>query len=905
MQFVEAPNNFYLGARIDPETGQVIENDIVYYDARDLTTHAVILGMTGSGKTGLAITILEEAVIDGIPNIIIDPKGDITNMLLAFPDFDAQYFLPWINPEDATREDHTLEQHAQVVADRWRKGLADWGITNDRVQEYRRAARFSIYTPGSEAGLPISILQSFAAPAQGWAGNEEALREQIADLVTAILGLVGVDGRPVESREHILLSNIFEFNWRNNVDLSMEQLILQVQKPPFAKLGVLDVENIFPEADRFKLAKSLNNIIATPSFQNWMQGEPINIPSLLYTPDGYPRSTIFYLAHLNDAERQFIITLLLDSIISWMRTLSGSTSLRTLIYIDECFGMMPPYPRNPPTKDPIMRLLKQGRAFGLGLILGTQNPKDIDYKGLSNAGTWFIGKLQTENDKQRVLEGLDSARDATSALDLNKVASLIGRLGTRQFIMHNVHEQETPILMTTRWTMSYLRGPLTRPQISQLMANQRGLYSPAQPQASYPSYLPPQASYPVSQQPAYAQPPAPAAPSVPPTYSVGAVSPQPAQTTPQAVPQASDVPPGFSAIPPMLPTSIYQYYLPTDYTVEQAIYQWESWTRQPAVKVQTYQHLLYRPALLAQAVVRLIHRTTNTSDLFTYAFVVPTLPRVPYLNWAEYQTQPFDPHTLDREPFAQACYADVPSALATGTGFKDLQNNLIDWLYQNVALTTYYNPVLKLYSSPGESRRDFTVKVQAVARQERDKEVDQVAARYDQRLAALEARYQKKQARLAAEKEELSARKQEELLTAGESLMQLFKGRAYYTLSRTSRMRRYTTMSHDQVGMLEGELEQIRAQFEATQQEMEQALQAVQEKWRNAARQIEEMPIRPYKKDITVVLFGIGWVPYWDVLINDTRLYLPASSSGLSQAQDPTLYGGGYTGGYSDSGQSW
>ncbi|HEC23460.1 MAG TPA: DUF87 domain-containing protein [Chloroflexi bacterium] len=931
MRFVEAPTNFYLGARVDPETGQVIPDDVVYYDSRDLTTHGVILGMTGSGKTGLGVVILEEAVIDNIPVLVIDPKGDITNMLLAFPDLTPEYFKPWVNPEDALRADQALDDYARTVAEMWREGLAQWGITNERIQTYRYGARFSIYTPGSTAGLPISILRSFAAPREGWQGNEEILRERISGIVTAILGLIGIDARPVEDPEHILLSNILEYNWRNGVDLSLEQLILQVQKPPFSKLGVMDVETILPEKERFKLARSLNNIIAAPNFQNWIQGEPIDIPSFLYTPEGTPRCSIFYLAHLNDAERQFIITLLLEELISWMRSLSGSTSLRALVYIDEVFGMIPPYPRNPPTKEPIMRLLKQARAFGVGMLISTQNPKDLDYKGLSNIGTWFIGKLQTENDKERVLEGLDTARDATSALNIGMVDDLITNLRPRQFILHNVHEEETPILMQTRWAMSYLRGPLTRDQISKLMANQRGVYQ--QPQA-YPSYLPPASGGGVAPaggggvpsggqaEPAlvdYPPPGAGRAGTVPPTYSGGAPDTGPlSPAVPASAPTGrdeSDIPPGFSPIPPVLPSSVHQYYLPTEYTVEQAIRQWENWTRQPAINVETHRRLLYRPSLLAQVHVRYSHRASGTTHAETYAFVVPSLPRVPYLNWGEYRSEPFDPYSLEPNPFADAFYAEVPPELSRSTGFKELRANLVDWIYQNTWVTIYYNPVLKVYSQLGESKRDFQIKIQSIARQKRDEEVDRVAARYDKRLAQLEARAQKKAMRLSAEQEELQARKMEEMISAGETLMHMLRGRSYYALSRTSRLRRYTNTSQDQVELLERDLLDITRQLDETEREMEEALQAVQQKWAEVVRQIEEVRVTPYKKDINIVLFGIGWVPYWDVRINGTPVILPASSSSLSVAQDPNIddsyYGSaggyGYDGGGYDTGydQGW
>ncbi len=932
MRFIEAPNNFYLGAQVNPDTHEIIEDAAVYYDARDLTTHGVILGMTGSGKTGLGITFLEEAVVDGIPCLIIDPKGDMTNMLLAFPDLKPEYFLPWVDPEDALRNDHTLEEHATTVAEKWSAGLTEWGITNDRIQEYRRASRFSIYTPGSDAGLPLNILQSFAAPTEGWSGNEEILRERISGMVTAILALIGVNAKPVEDKEHVLLSNIFEYNWRHNTDLSMEQLILQVQQPPFGKLGVMDVNSIFAEKDRFKLAQLLNNIIAAPNFQTWLKGEPIHIPSLLFTPEGYPRTTIVYTAHLNDAERQFITTLLLEAVLSWMRSLSGSTSLRALLYIDEVLGMFPPHPYNPPTKEPLMRLLKQARAFGLGVLVGTQNPKDIDYKGLSNAGTWIIGKLQTDNDKERVLEGLDSARDATSALDLQTVDQLLGRLAPREFILHNVHEPNTPILMHTRWTMSYLRGPLNRQQISQLMANQRDNYQQAQEQA--PQNQPSQkqaAQGAMPQQPAsYSAPqqvgfPAASAPPSAPAYSetdtgrkpgLSQLPPQqpqaqapsqmpsqpPQQPAPAAPvarpgtpsPQAEDAPPpGFSAAPPSLPSSIYQYYLPTEYTVEQAIRNWESFTRQPAAHVETKKRLLYRPSMLAQTMVRFTHTKTNTSETYTYAFVVPTIPQVPVLDWGQYVSDPFDPSALDLEPFSRAYYADIAQAMSSGSGLKDLQGNLIDWIYYNAALFTYYNPVVKVYSNLNEDRRDFVARVQAVAREQRDQEVDKVAQRYDARLAALEDKYRKKTQMLESQQDMLEARKREEMLTAGESMMQLMKGRAYYTLSRTSRMRRYTNSNQDRVGSIERDLGQITEDFDATQQEMQQALQAVQDKWVNVVQQIDEVRISPLKKDINVMLFGIGWVPYWDVVINSAPVVVPASTSGLAYAQS-TEQGGAW-----------
>src|SRR5258708_5673902 len=356
MPFIEAPTTFYMGRRYDPTSHRLVD-EVVYYDSRDLTTHAVVVGMTGSGKTGLCIDLLEEAVLDNIPAIVIDPKGDITNLLLTFPNMRPEDFAPWINPDDAARAGLDMNEFARDVAQQWRDGLASWSIVPQRIAAMKNAAQFSIYTPGSDSGLPVSILDSLRAPREGWAGYEESHRERIRGLVTALLALIGKQVDPVKDREHVLISNIFEDAWKAGRDLTLEDIILEVQRPPFAKLGVFDVDTFFPEKDRFKLAMELNNIIAAPSFQSWINGEPMDIPHLLYTPEGRPRVSIFYIAHLTEAERTFMITLLLENMQAWMRTLSGTTSLRALLYFDEVFGHFPPAPRNPPTKEPLLRLL--------------------------------------------------------------------------------------------------------------------------------------------------------------------------------------------------------------------------------------------------------------------------------------------------------------------------------------------------------------------------------------------------------------------------------------------------------------------------------------------------------------------------------------------------------------------
>ena len=456
-------SNFYLGRAYDPIKKSTSDTQ-VNYDPADLTTHAVVTGMTGSGKTGLCITLLEEAALKGIPAIIIDPKGDLTNLLLHFPNLAPQDFQPWLDAEQARRSGKTIEQTAMETALSWRNGLNEWGINQERVLALKNSAQFAVFTPGSDSGIPVSVLSSLAVPDLSWNENREVLREKISSTVTALLGLVGYeDIDPLRSREHILLANIFENAWSQAKSIDLTELILQTQTPPFEKLGAFPVDTFFPAKDRMELAMVLNNILASPAFEAWRQGQSLDIGSMLYTEDGRPRHNIFYLAHLSDTERMFFITLLLSAVETWMRTQSGATSLRALLYMDEIFGYLPPQ-RNPPSKQLLLRMLKQARAFGLGLLLATQNPVDVDYKALSNAGTWFIGKLQTEQDKDRLLDGLESAGGNVPRGDFDK---LISSLGKRVFVLHNIHAKQ-PILFESRWAMNFLAGPMTRAQIPAL-----------------------------------------------------------------------------------------------------------------------------------------------------------------------------------------------------------------------------------------------------------------------------------------------------------------------------------------------------------------------------------------------------------------------------------------------------
>ena len=467
----EKLSSFYLGRHYDLEGGK-LKDDLLMYDAKDLCTHALCVGMTGSGKTGLCLSLLEEAAIDGIPAICVDPKGDLGNLLLAFPEMAPEDFKPWLEPRDASRQGKTIDEHATDTAAMWKKGLASWGQTPERVKKFKESVDVAIYTPGSNCGIPMTVLKSFDAPPAAILEDSDAMRERVTGAASGLLTLMGVEADPLLSREHILISSIFDHCWRESKDVSIGDLIGLIQSPPIKRVGVLDLDSFMSPTDRGKLAMRLNNLLASPAFSTWLEGEPLNIQNLLYTAEGKPRLTILSIAHLSDSERMFFVTILLNELLAWVRTQSGTSSLRAMFYMDEVAGYFPPV-ANPPSKPPMLTLLKQARAFGLGITLATQNPVDLDYKGLSNIGTWFLGRLQTERDKARVLEGLEGAAiQSGQAFDRSAMEQILAGLGSRVFLMNNVHD-DGPSIFQTRWAMSFLAGPLARDQIGRLMADRK------------------------------------------------------------------------------------------------------------------------------------------------------------------------------------------------------------------------------------------------------------------------------------------------------------------------------------------------------------------------------------------------------------------------------------------------
>ncbi|HSR45049.1 MAG TPA: DUF87 domain-containing protein [Acidimicrobiia bacterium] len=474
----------FLGGTLDPSTGERDGNQVLY-ESHHLTTHGVIVGMTGSGKTGLGIVTLEEALLSGIPALIIDPKGDMGNLLLNFPQFRPSDFRPWIDEGEARRKEITPDELATDTANLWKNGLAGWEIGADRMLALGAGAGFSIYTPGSTAGIPLNIVGSLAAPTIDWDIDAETGRDEIEGFVSSLLVLAGIQADPIASPEHILLANIIEKAWREGRSLDLATLIGQVQEPPLRKLGVFDLDTFFPKKERTKLAMRLNGLVASPSFASWLEGPPLDVQSLLHETDGRPKASVLYLAHLSETERQFVVTLLLSKVVTWMRTQAGTSDLRAMIYMDEVFGFAPPT-AEPPSKKPILTILKQARAHGVGMLLSTQNPVDLDYKAMSNAGTWMIGRLQTERDKARIVEGLKSA---SGAVDVPLFDKLISDLGKREFVLHSTRAA-VPLVFTTRWAMSYLAGPLTRDQVAGLMKDAPEYEPPAAAPSGEPAAAP-------------------------------------------------------------------------------------------------------------------------------------------------------------------------------------------------------------------------------------------------------------------------------------------------------------------------------------------------------------------------------------------------------------------------------
>ncbi|HTG36859.1 MAG TPA: ATP-binding protein [Thermoanaerobaculia bacterium] len=782
---------FYLGRPRD--TAGAVEATPLLYDSRDLLTHAVCVGMTGSGKTGLLISLLEEAAIDHIPALVIDPKGDLSNLLLTFPELRPADFAPWVDPDAAARAGLTPEAFAAKEAENWRNGLAKWDQSGERIARLRDAADFAIYTPGSEAGLQISILSSLAAPPPEVIADGDALRERTGTLVASLLALLGVDSDPIQGRENILLSNIFDAAWREGRGLDLASLIQQIQKPPMERVGVMDLESFFPAKDRFGLAMAFNNLLGSPNFAAWLRGEPLDVDRLLYSASGKPRIAIFSIAHLSDRERMFFVSLLLNQTLGWMRGKTGTSSLRALVVMDEVFGYMPPV-AEPPSKRPMLTLLKQARAFGVGLVLATQNPVDVDYKGLSNVGTWFLGRLQTERDKQRLMDGIEGAA-AGGHFDRAKTEQTLSGLAGRNFLLHNVHDDE-PVLFETRWALSYLRGPLTRPEIKRLMD-------------------------PVKQAPS-AAPVAAQAPT-----GVAAAS------------AASSAPPAGEAAP-VLPPDVPQRFLPVRSKPEGIVYQ---------------------PGLFATATVHYLDAKRGIDHAEEVSLLTPLTDEGP--DWYAAEPVELTRDGLEAEPVAGARFAPLPDAAVKAKSYDAWRKSLEECLYRTRKCELFRSDTIGLVSSPGESERDFRIRLTESAREKRDEQVEALRKKYGVKIAQLQERIRR--AEQAKDVQQAQARQQtlSTVISAGSAVLGMFFGRkrsmssigtAARGAGRTFQEQQDVSRAGETVAVLQKQLADLNA-------ELEKEVDNLQDRFDPEAGELEVLGLKPRKTDVEVRSLTLAWAP--------------------------------------------
>jgi hypothetical protein len=819
---------FYLGRPYDWQQKKA-QDGVLLYDSKDLVTHAVCVGMTGSGKTGLCLALIEEAAIDGIPAILIDPKGDLANLLLTFPALRPEDFRPWVNEDDARRKNLSPDDYARQQAELWQKGLASWGEDGARIQRLRDAADFAIYTPGSNAGIPLSILKSFAAPPPAIRDDEELLRERIGTTATSLLGLLGIDADPIKSREHILIATILDTAWRQGQELDLAALIQQIQTPPVKRVGVLDLEAFFPSKDRFALAMSLNNLLAAPGFGAWMEGEPLDVDGLLHTPEGKPRVAIVSIAHLNDAERMFFVSLLLNQVVGWMRTQSGTTSLRALLYMDEIFGFFPPV-ANPPSKTPLLTMLKQARAFGVGVVLATQNPVDLDYKGLSNTGTWLIGRLQTERDKARVLDGLEGAAGtAGQGFDRAALERILSGLSSRVFLMNNVHEDH-PVVFESRWVMSYLRGPLTRGQIKSLMDARRGA------------------------------PVATAAPATPTTRAAAAARPATAPTSGKApraaapAAAAESVPPpaaGAGGQRPLLPPDVPQHFVPAHGAA-------------PAGCT-----LYYQPMLVGAAQVRVTDTKSGVDVSRDLVYLTPITDEPVPVAWDQATMVGTATSDLTPSPAGEAAFADLPAAAGKKKSYDGWSKDFAAWLLQSQKIELLRSPSLKVVSKPGESERDFRVRLQESTRQDRNRASEALRQKYAPKVAALQER--RRRAEQAVERESEQAKQQgiQTAISVGATILGAFLGRKSISVSTIGRA---TTAARGAGRVLKETQDVGRAR--ETVAAVDEAIAALDAQFKAEAdalgastdpltERLETLALKPARQNISVRLVALAWAPCW------------------------------------------
>lgn len=814
--------HLYLGGVLDTATGERT-GESVHLEASDLTTHGVIVGMTGSGKTGLSVIMLEEALLQGIPTIIIDPKGDMGNLLLSFPELSGPDFAPWVNAADAERDGVSLDAHAAATADFWKTGLERWGIDGARIDALRSAADFTIYTPGSNAGIGLNIIGDLSAPDDA---DSEALADEVEGLVSSLLALIDVDADPLTSREHILLSNLVHRAWSAGEDLDLATLLGQIQNPPMRKLGVLDLDAFYPEKDRSALVMRLNGLLASPSFASWTEGAPLDVDDML---NNGPRASIISIAHLSETERQFVVTLVLSKVVTWMRQQPGTPELRALIYMDEVYGYVPPTAQ-PPSKKPILTILKQARAFGVGLVLATQNPVDLDYKALSNAGTWMVGRLQTERDKARLLEGMSAAGGGA---DESTMSTMISALDKRQFLLHQTRT-DAPTVFATRWAMSYLPGPLTRTQISELMAETKA----------------------------------------------NVINSIPAETA--ADHESSSSGPPRDATSDRLPET-HRRSGPADTQHEQELADNES-TLAPDVAAGVEVQYVDPSAPWLADVGGSPTGTRLTAGVATRVSLLFDDTKADLRHEVEWEAiispiddeldvdvaieVDYDDRDLRSEPVADNPVFLLPEAkIHTKTLFSTAQTRLKDRLYRGETLELHTNPELKLTSRVGESLEDFGMRCAAAAEDRADADVAKLRNTLEKKADRIRAAMEKSEDRIRELESDVQSRGRDQLIDIGMSVLDGVLGGRRSTRSilggarRASSKGRVKGNAEERLRTAENRLAESVDELDELETELTDALFDIQSDWDDRAKIIEAIAVPLEKTDISVDDFTMIWIP--------------------------------------------
>jgi Helicase HerA, central domain len=781
----------FLGAEVDAATHER-SGDEIRIKASDLTTHGVIVGMTGSGKTGLGVVLLEEAIAAGIPCLVIDPKGDMGNLLLNFPALDGDSFEPWVQADQDPEETATM----------WREGLASWGIDGKQMQELKDSADFTIYTPGSSAGVGLNVVGSLRAPETD---DAEILADEISGFVSSLLGLVGIAADPLSSRDHILLSNLLQYAWTRGEDLDLAKLLGMVQSPPMRRLGVIELETFFPAKDRMELLMRLNGLLASPTFASWSQGVELDIGSMLMDDKERPAVAVVSIGHLSEDERQFVVTLLLSKLVTWMRQQAGSSELRMLVYMDEVYGYAPPTAM-PPSKRPILTLLKQARAFGVGLVLSTQNPVDLDYKAISNTGTWMVGRLQTERDRARLLDGMRSAAGET---DVGELGSTIAGLAKREFVLHRTRAS-SPVVFTTRWAMSYLAGPLARNQIAQLMEQQSRSSSP-----------PPQ-------------------PSTGGSAQAGS-----------EVPPSDDLPlddPG-TALAPEVHESIEVRYLDPA----------AAWS--DVVSASAGSERL-RAALVVR--YRMLFDETSAKLRHTVEWEAAVSPVAEQLEPENVQVIDYDDRDLLEQAPSGASYLLGDAPLNSARWVQRMRRELIGHLYVTETLTLYRNPSLKVWSLPGETEPDFAARCEAVADEAMAAAADKLRTKLMVKFDRARLALAKAEDRAAELRTDLDVSQSDQIGDlAGAVLGSLFGGRSSgRSLGRRARSgRSRSAKTKQRLSSAENRVGEKADALNDLEDDARDAITELDELRTERAADIEEREIGLERNDISLVDLTLVWVP--------------------------------------------